>query len=113
CLLLSPLAVVRSILTCPRGGPTTGVAIHIPRTSGWGTSLGVIQPDSVVNRVPELLLAAEITLGGLDRSMTQEIEICSSSPPARWHRQAHVRRRSCGARLAIPAFTAAALTTCH
>ena len=39
--------------------------------------------------------------------------ICSSSPPARWHRCAQVRRRSWGARFRIPARRAAAFTTCH
>jgi hypothetical protein len=32
--------------------------------------------------------------------------ICSSSPPELWHRRAQVRRRSCGARLFMPACSA-------
>ena len=32
--------------------------------------------------------------------------ICSSSPPELWHRRAQVRRRSCGARLFMPASSA-------
>src|ERR671913_2631799 len=39
--------------------------------------------------------------------------IWSSSPPARWHRRAQVRRRSCGASLSMPARAAAARTTSH
>jgi len=39
--------------------------------------------------------------------------ICSSSPPARWHRRAQLRRRSWGARFAIPARRAAPFTTCQ
>jgi hypothetical protein len=39
--------------------------------------------------------------------------IWSSSPPARWHSRAQVRRRSCGASLSMPARAAAARTTSH
>jgi hypothetical protein len=48
------------------------VGICKARSPVGGRRSGVLQPDGVVNRVPELLLAPKITLGGLDRSMTQE-----------------------------------------
>src|SRR3954453_1931671 len=37
--------------------------------------------------------------------------IWSSSPPARWHNRAQVRRRSCGASFSMPACLAEAFTT--
>ena len=39
--------------------------------------------------------------------------ICSSSPPQPWHKRAHVRRRSWGARLVMPACPAHRFTAYH
>src|SRR5947208_16977265 len=52
---------------------------------------------SVVRWMPEILLATEITLGGLHGCMPQQELDCSSSPPLLWQSFAQVLRKSWGA----------------
>jgi hypothetical protein len=58
------------------------------------------------------LLTAEVPLGRLDRDVSEQDWICSSSPPAAWHSRAHVLR-SCGASLSMLALRACSRTTCQ
>jgi hypothetical protein len=81
--------------------------------SGTGGPSGVLDTEVIVDRMTEFLLAAQVTLGRLNRCVAEQELDLLSSPPAKWHSRAQVRRKSCGARFLMTVRCAAAFTTCH
>ena len=46
--------------------------------------------EPIIHRSSQILLASDVSFGGLNRGCPSRNWICSNSPPAAWHNLAHV-----------------------
>jgi len=93
--------------------PTPGWSAILPLNATTGLSALWFDPDSIIHREADALLAGETSFCVWIETWPSRNCICSSSPPAVWHSLAQVLRRSCGANFSMADFAANSRTTCQ